>query len=68
MKGSAGVLPATSCEDGGGDAPVARAGRSSLSLGAVLRTKGVGSVMVALVLLALLLSARTWMDLDAMGI
>jgi hypothetical protein len=37
------------------------------SLGAVLRTKGVGSVMVGLVLLALLLGARRWIDLDAVS-
>ncbi|PUZ62168.1 hypothetical protein GQ55_4G335200 [Panicum hallii var. hallii] len=35
------------------------------SLGAVLRTKGVGSVMVGLVVIALLLGARRWTDLDA---
>jgi hypothetical protein len=37
------------------------------SLGAVLRTKGVGSVMVGLVVLALLLGARRWTDLDAVS-
>ncbi|PAN25758.1 hypothetical protein PAHAL_4G323500 [Panicum hallii] len=53
------------CKDG--DAPVARlpTGWSLSSLGAVLRTRGVGSVMVGLVLLALLLGARRWIDLDA---
>ncbi|CAN6172566.1 unnamed protein product [Urochloa humidicola] len=42
----------------------AQDGRPLSSLGAVLRTKGVGSVMVGLVLLALLLGARRWIDLD----
>ncbi|KAG2609466.1 hypothetical protein PVAP13_4KG044400 [Panicum virgatum] len=42
-----------------------RAGRSSPSLAAVLRTKGVGSVMVGLVVLAMLLGARRWVDIDA---
>jgi len=51
------------CKDG--DAPVARAGRSVSSLGAVLRTRGVGSVMVGLVVLALLIGARRWIDIDA---
>ena len=51
------------CKDG--DAPVGRAGRAVSSLGAVLRTRGVGSVMVGLVVLALLLGARRWIDLDA---
>lgn len=68
MKGAGVVFAATtSCEDGGA-APVAPAGRSSSSLGAVLKIKGVGSVMVSLVLLALLLGARTWIDLDAVSI
>jgi hypothetical protein len=55
------------CKDG--DAPVARlpTGWSLSSLGAVLRTRGVGSVMVGLVLLALLLGARRWIDLDAVS-
>ncbi|KAG2604272.1 hypothetical protein PVAP13_4NG044100 [Panicum virgatum] len=44
-----------------------RAGRSSSSLAAVLRTKGVGSVMVGLVVLALLLGARRWVDIDAVS-
>ena len=54
------------CKDGG--APVARAGRSVSSLGAVLRTRGVGSVMVGLVVLAMLLGARRWVDIDAVSV
>jgi len=45
-----------------------RAGRSSPSLAAVLRTKGVGSVMVGLVVLAMLLGARRWVDIDAVSV
>ncbi|CAL5044525.1 unnamed protein product [Urochloa decumbens] len=54
------------CMDGAAAPPVAaRAGRTLSSLGAVLRARGVGSVMLGLVLLALLLGARRWIDLDA---
>ncbi|CAN6191037.1 unnamed protein product [Urochloa humidicola] len=51
------------CKDGG--APAARARQSLPSLGAVLRARGVGSVMVGIVLLAFLLGVRRWIDLDA---
>ncbi|XP_062233594.1 uncharacterized protein LOC133930846 [Phragmites australis] len=51
------------CNDGGA-APVAWPGRLS-SLATMLRVRGVGSVMVGFILLALLVGARRWIDLDA---
>lgn len=56
------------CKKDDGTAPVrwvARTGRWLSSLGTVLRTRGVASVMVSFVLLALLLGGRSWIGLDS---
>lgn len=54
-------------DDGGGAAPVSRTRRPS-SLAMILRAKGLRSVMAGVVVLALLVCAARWIDLDTVSI
>jgi hypothetical protein len=55
----------TPCEkEDAAAAPVAQA-RRRWSLKNIMRTRGVGSVMIGMVVLALLIGAQWWIDMDA---
>ncbi|CAN6166687.1 unnamed protein product [Urochloa humidicola] len=66
-EGTALVPPVTVVEDDGA-APVARPWWSSSSLAMILPARGLRSIMAGLIVLALLVGAARWIDLDAVSI